>query len=531
MSENLEPVATVTNENGDTRTITASELLEAVDTDRRGRLQEIIDEHLTMLDDSGGGLAHLKIDSPLREFGAQETIPLIDFDVSLRPGEYLVLFPHGAADIPLENGIMPEALEPGKDGLLLAISPDLIEGDGGRAAPVAVELTDSETGEIVEGATVHGWAIEGMQFEGFATLYDLLQALTAAAALRLTLERALKEEEEESKGRRKRPDLTSVLMANDPATNAVFGRGRNHLEAKDYHSGEIKYIPTGKNMELGIRIETAADINEAEERYIQGENERFWYDNALSIAAQGAKEIKGSDLLIMGGYKNPYAKDMSETMQDAADAMVKFTGQRIALDTSRERAEYFKKRGIELVQSTALKPFISADIYFEEYREGDSNYFKDFTMYLKAEAGGEPVTAFALSPYSRAKGMLIPAEAADLEFKGMRLKQEHRVMWRWVLRQIRYEKRSNKILFETMFKELGYTEALDREMQRIKSSGLEESEIKKKVSAAKTSDRKKRQRMLNQLRKMLNRRKEEKRLDYVWEERKGVTITEIEPSN
>ncbi len=530
MSEKLEQIATMTNENGEERAITASELLEALDNDRRGRLQEIMDECLLMVG-GGSGLAEIQVNNPLSDLVEVETLPLMGFDVSLHPGNYLVLFPHGAADIPLENGVMPEALEPGKDGLLLATSPDLIEGDGGRAAPVAVELTDSETGEIVEGATVHGWAIEGMQFEGFATLYDLLQSISAIAALRLTLEKTLENEEEESRGRRKRPDLTSVLMANDPATNAVFGRGRNHLEAKDYHSGEIKYIPTGKNMELGIRIETAADINEAEERYIQGENERFWYDNALSIAAQGATEIKGSDLLIMGGYKNPYAKDMSETMQDAADAMVKFTGQRIALDTSRERAEYFKKRGIELTQSTALKPFISADIYFEEYREGGGNLVRDFSMHLKAEAGGEPVTAFALAPYSRAKGMLIPAEAADLEFKGLRLKQEHRVMWRWVLRQIRYEKRSNKILFETMFKELGYPEALDREMQRIKSSGLEESEIKKKISAAKASDRKKRQRMLNQLRKMLNRRKEEKRLDYVWEERKGVTITEIEPSN
>lgn len=376
-------------------------------------------------------------------------------------------------------------------------------GTGPIDLPIFYDGDDSLTYDL-DGCT---WAILPYNMLWPWDRYTVLVNL-CASGFEYAIRQEIQPVSHEPKRQRKARNVTTknLVMPNDAVTNAFFARDSNAVEPWDYFNHETPdkalQIGTGggrkgRKGEVGITIlhDSGTTIDSAIETYRMTPEDRFWLEAICSLARDGHRVIRGSDLLKFNGYNNPYAKTMAETMERAFTSVRRMWRLRIGIDTTNELKGY---RG--LVASYDERPIVDCTWRLLKFDDGTS----DFEIILHTDYDGTPIGALPLAVYATDKQQLLFAERSDLDFETIgRLTLDHRLMWRYVLRRIKDKKTSETIVFDTIFKNIGL----------------------------KDMDRFKRSRMLSVLHKMLEERRSEGALTFTWNRDKNgraeysVTIT------
>lgn len=288
-------------------------------------------------------------------------------------------------------------------------------------------------------------------------------------------------------GQRDDGGFSRIDMHNDPVTNALCGRGDGCATAFDYFANEPLRVRTGKGGSASVRVSAPPSLDPAtaEERdYRLTEATRFWLDALYTLAFEGRRErIDGSDLLRLAGYANPFASNMSATMEEAAFELRKAADLRIEIDTSDER------RPGKPDDPEGRVPIVDADI---SYRKRSDGSLLDFTVRLRRE----PSKALPLAAFARARRMVVPVETGILSFEGVRCNAADRRMWRYVMRRAGSLKMSDRISLETMWRDLGLTVPEKAEARTIERNGG--------TPASEAAMRKRRARAFGKLRRMLD---------------------------
>lgn len=353
------------------------------------------------------------------------------------------------------------------------------------------------------------------------SLYDLL-ALTAAqdvqdAEIALALRRAVvsnlgtcglsvQEREDllsrfldkrQTYSRRKSRNVrtTRQVALIDPLTNAITESGKGAITPADYFTDEGREIDTGAGgvALLDIRASDDADLEDISS-YVADNNTRFWLDHLYPLvldAADDSYEVHGSELLTHAGYKNPYDKKQEPVMRDAAKNIDKALKTRIGIDVTHEKRN---KRGKNrhLIESVELRPIVDGIMTIDRYEE-DGEEVRDFTITVKPRVGEDVIDALPLAKYAQSRGMLTNYTQDEITFSGIRQTLDDRRMWVYVLRRIKSKGMSGTIRLETMWNDLKADEGLSRDAKR-----------------------KKRDRMLGKLEKMLNQKEGDLFSSWTW---------------
>lgn len=183
-------IATLTNnETGQQATLTSEQLQDAISSASIG---EELDNSLSIVDFYGPGL--IAIDIHPENIEAFDGVVHIGSwgEGGLRPGRYLVLYDFNMRARMGSKEENEEALKHAADGFLLAIDEGQIVGDKLTPEPVTVRPQDDndEIPEPGEAAyePMEVWAIRNEDTGGFLTLSDMLQGLSAMAALKIALD-------------------------------------------------------------------------------------------------------------------------------------------------------------------------------------------------------------------------------------------------------------------------------------------------------------------------------------------------------
>ena len=275
-----------------------------------------------------------------------------------------------------------------------------------------------------------------------------------------------------------------VTVANDKVSKAVFGRGKEHVEAEGYFTapdGNPMQLATGKGMSVGVSLASSFPLDADPDTYMLSDVDRFWLDGLSSLAWDGHIKFFGSDILSLMGYTRPRAAGCQETMREAWESVVRLTNTRISIDTSGEMRAFDG----EAAPNIPYEPVVNAHTRLVMSDDGE---MIDFSVELNVR-NDDPLSALPLATYALAKRQLLTFSRDDFRFDGLRLSGEHRRMWLYVLRRLREKGTSNTIVFKTMFDEMGLN-----------------------------PDRSKKSRMLLMLRKMLDLRMAERRIikSYAW---------------
>lgn len=281
----------------------------------------------------------------------------------------------------------------------------------------------------------------------------------------------------------------------DPLTNAITDSGKGGITPADYFTEESREIDTGNGgvALLDIRASDDADIDDIS-TYVADNQTRFWLDHLYPLvldAAENDYEVHGSELLIHAGYKNPYDRGHEQVMRNAAENIDKALKTRIAIDVTREKRN---KRGKNktLIESIELRPIVDGIMTIDRYEE-DGEEVRDFTVTVKPRVGEGVIDALPLAKYAESRGMLTNYSQDEITFSGIRQTLDDRRMWAYVLRRIKSKGMSGTIRFETMWNDLKVDEG-----------------------ASKESKRKKRNRMLGKLEKMLDQKKGDLFSSWTW---------------
>lgn len=313
-------------------------------------------------------------------------------------------------------------------------------------------------------------------------------------------------------GRRKRrgKKATSAQVALlDPLTNAITETGPNAIQPADYFVEGGREINTGGGgvAILDIRAGKDADLEDLSSFNID-DRTRFWLDHLYPLLlAEGRTdyEVHGSEILMHAGLKNPYDPKSQEVMADAARNISKAMSTRIGIDVTKEKRS---RRGnnARLIKSVEIRPIVDGTMTLDTYevsekgeegKEGGKGtqdiagvgekkaveVVRDFTVVVRPRMGETVLDALPLAQYAQSRGMLANFTQDEISFKGLHQTLEHRQMWAYVLRRIKARGISGTILFKTMWRDL----QLDK--------GTEEAQ------------RKKHERMLRVLEKMLDQKK------------------------
>lgn len=256
--------------------------------------------------------------------------------------------------------------------------------------------------------------------------------------------------------------ITGVTMMTDPLTNALMGRNKGHVEPVNYTNDGTVRVNTGAGgyVLLDVRADSNLDIDAAYSLYQLNDRDRFWLDALYTLAIDHKRtEIRGSEILKLRGYSNPYDESAAATMADAARSIGKAVATRIAIDVTDEKRNK-RKAHAELVKSTRLQMLVNANIDLDEYEVTDDNgensrVVRDFTVNVM----GDPTEALPLATYAHARGMLVRVAPDDYTFNGIaKLTTDDRQMWAYVLRIIRVRSLRPTILFDTMWRNLELSE-------------------------------------------------------------------------
>lgn len=286
---------------------------------------------------------------------------------------------------------------------------------------------------------------------------------------------------------------TAQMALLDPLTNAIMETGPNAIQPADYFVEGGREINTGGGgvVTLDIRAGEDADIEDLSSYYID-DRTRFWLDHLYPLLLAEDRtdyEVHGSEILTHAGLKNPYDPKSQEVMADAARNIGKAMSTRIGIDVTKEKRN---RRGnnARLIKSVEIRPIVDGTMTLDTYQvderdkeKGAVEVVRDFTVVVRPRIGETVLDALPLAQYSQSRGMLTNFTQDEISFSGLHQTLEHRQMWMYVLRRIKARGLSGTILFETMWRDL----QLDK--------GTAEAQ------------RKKHDRMLKVLEKMLDQKK------------------------
>lgn len=271
-----------------------------------------------------------------------------------------------------------------------------------------------------------------------------------------------------SKRSRKTRNITTktVVMPNDTITNAFFERGANTIQPWDYFHHDkqetalsIVTGSKGKGIKTFVVINPGEEttIDQAVDTYRLSPEDRFWLEAICSLARDGYKVIRGSDILKFNGFSNPYRKNSTkenDVMNNAYTSIRKMWRLRIAINTTGELKGY---KG--LAEAYDERPIV--DCNWRLLRFDDGSF--DFEIILNTTNDGTALGALPLAVYAKDKKQLLFAERTDFDFKTLRgLRLESRLMWRYVLRRMYSKTMKQTIVFDTIFKNIGL-EDIDRQ--------------------------------------------------------------------
>lgn len=335
-------------------------------------------------------------------------------------------------------------------------------------------------------------------------------------------ESAYQDDKKERRARKKKysSPTKEIKWPNDPATIALMDRNEGHIEPSEYF-GTGRDINTGGggSIKLTVSADESIDIDADKSLYVLDNETYFWYSLLCSIARDtGKKEIYGTDILKLAGYQNPYRDDCAEVMQSASHNIFKAMRTTIAVDTTNERRNK-RRKNREVIESIGLRSVVSADMDLttEAIKDDEGNktgeIVRDFIVTLKPR-DDEVMSAFPLYLYADSRDMILTIEKGEYLFDGLHLSYDDRRMWLYVLRRIKSQKLSNTIKFETMWNtlELKPREYIpvpetdeNGEPRKNEAGEIIYKQEDEKVIARKQFDamRKKQQRMIKQLEKML----------------------------
>lgn len=278
---------------------------------------------------------------------------------------------------------------------------------------------------------------------------------------------SIKEEEPTRRARGKgAAKVAEILSPNDIVTNALFERGPNAIQPAQYFSDEPIEIKTGKDISAEVLIANDFELDEAIEAYRLDAYDRFWFEKVCTIALEGRTEIKGSEILKLAGYKNPYKAGAISTMESAARSVDKMRRTTVTIDTTNERAKYNKSGG-RLVRDISRKNIITGTLHLEKYDDGTH----DFTLELHTDETGETVSALPLMQYATDKGQILMLPNDNAAFEGpekIRPTIEQRVMWSYVERRLASKSQSDTIIIETIFKNMDLKDAPKKKKEQLK---------------------------------------------------------------
>lgn len=269
------------------------------------------------------------------------------------------------------------------------------------------------------------------------------------------------------KRRRKATNYTqagTIKYPNDPVSIAIMQRFAGHFEPADYFSDKGREVKAGEGGTVRVQVQAPVDveITAPVDSYVLDDTAFFWTTMLFNVARDtGNNEIYGADILKRAGWKNPYKADSAGAMASAARSITKALKTWLAVDTTNERQRKGRKRR-EVLESFGLRPAISGNIDFtteavlDEEGNQTGEIVKDFVVTLNAP--DEVAEAFPLFAYALSRNMLLTVGSDEFTFEGLKLTEEHRRMWFYVLRRIKSKGLTNKILFATMWETLALEE-------------------------------------------------------------------------
>jgi len=294
-------------------------------------------------------------------------------------------------------------------------------------------------------------SIYSKEKERYLTLKDLVGGLTilqAAVTVALRMrERRTKREYRRRKGTNVTTHALDVVI--DPLTNALTD-GKT-FKPQDYFSGKPVKVNTGNGGHALLTIYAGddVDIDAAYSAYGIDDRTRFWLDPLYKLAYEGHTVITGSDLLKANRITNPYKEESQGAMRDALENITKATSTRILVDLSHEKRN--QRRGnARIINSAGLRSIVGASIDLDTLETENGEVVRDFTINLLTKDGNVG-DALPLAEYARSRGMLTTVSEEDSTFTGMRVDLDQRQMWRYVLRRIQSKTLSGTILFSTMW--------------------------------------------------------------------------------
>jgi hypothetical protein len=274
------------------------------------------------------------------------------------------------------------------------------------------------------------------------------------------------------------------FLANDDASRRLFGRGDDCLTQADYLCGKPVGLYANNKRGMTLRIETDMSLDDAFEAYRLDFEDQFWHEMVWTLACNDGNEplttIRGSDIIRQAGYSNPYCDSALPLYARSLKRIDKLmTANRVAIETDPTRN---KPEGV--TSSYMLQPIIDGKPELLSFEDAST----DYVIHLNVPAGGSALDALPLARFATETGEVIRAMRRELEFPGMRLNFEHRMMWRYCLQRAKQRRANRKILFTTMFRNIGLGDA----------------------------ERHKKARMITMLRKMLDERQSGGQLTYQW---------------
>ena len=362
--------------------------------------------------------------------------------------------------------------------------------------PVSLAFTTKEGEEIQFGSPLFRIEING----SLVTLNNVVFGIVFTRGVIAAFEEMLKERDKR-RHRTHAPAIKGVDANLDPISKAVMGRhGKNSIGPEAYWNEDGVQIPTGNGgfATVSIRPGENVSIDTPYSAYQLNERDRYWHDHASTLFYAGQTEVTGSQILKLCGFSNPYTEEMIPTMKEAAESLTKGGKTMIAIDTSKERRNARRKNG-RVISAITFRPIVGAELTMEVIETDDGKKIeRDFILELN---GKTPEEAFPLAAYARSRGMLTTIGRDEYTFKTVRPSLEVKQAWYYIMRCVHQEKRSNTILFDTMWQDL---ELPEPEVSDTKKDGKTKRTPLEMEHARKDAIRKKRERILKQLQKMLD---------------------------
>lgn len=300
----------------------------------------------------------------------------------------------------------------------------------------------------------------------------------------------------------------------DPLTQAVMGRLSNSpVKPETYWLPEgapgVK-VNTGSGGTAALRLSTTVDDMDADiDLYVLGGRECFWHDFVTTLFFNGQTEVTGAQILAACGYSNPYCEEARPRLLEALASVRKCMGTFIEIDTTGERRNA-RRANAKVIESITLRPVMGVEISLDTLETDAGQEARDFTLRLIGNQTNEQ--AFPLAAYARARKMVTFIDASEYTFKTVNPSIEARQAWHYLIRCLHAQSRSNTVLFDTMWKDLGLSpcsigvietgedgKPTGRTLDKNTGEPLDERTIERR---RKDAERKRRDRIIKTLEKM-----------------------------